>query len=159
MRCPVWDHPRVCGEHRAYTPTPIRTWGSSPRMRGALFTALPYSWGNRIIPAYAGSTSLSHPCIVVFEDHPRVCGEHGASGVPVTFTRGSSPRMRGARLRFEEAGRRHGIIPAYAGSTTDMDDKSSPRKDHPRVCGEHELEAHVMPPQMGSSPRMRGAPR
>ena len=29
------DHPRVCGEHLIIIARPVRTWGSSPRMRGA----------------------------------------------------------------------------------------------------------------------------
>ena len=32
----LWDHPRVCGEHRARSTQTPKTSGSSPRMRGAL---------------------------------------------------------------------------------------------------------------------------
>ena len=32
-----WDHPRVCGEHISPDACICTEWGSSPRMRGALF--------------------------------------------------------------------------------------------------------------------------
>ena len=71
----------------------------------------------RIIPAYAGSTSGRAQHKTIAWDHPRVCGEHPTLDEFIGLCRGSSPRMRGARLG---PGRRPvpgGIIPAYAGST------------------------------------------
>ena len=71
---------------------------------------------------------------------------------------GSSPRMRGARLR----GRHHrlpgGIIPAYAGSTPLRCIRKETDWDHPRVCGEHSTFWTWTAAGSGSSPRMRGAP-
>ena len=56
MQAPIWDHPRVCGEHYKHrgsiTPNP----GSSPRMRGTLMHFIPPSSWLGIIPAYAGNT-------------------------------------------------------------------------------------------------------
>ena len=51
---------------------------------------------------------------------------------------------------------RTGIIPAYAGNTLSFFAATNQRRDHPRVCGEHE--AFVQDGQLsaGSSPRMRG---
>ena len=133
-------HPRVCGEHVLHvlhvravgwiiptyagsTPSSCATTfivvGSSPRMRGARTAC-----GRR--PAWD-------------RDHPRVCGEHAAQLLD------ELPHLR--------------IIPAYAGSTLMVTETrlstlgSSPRmrgapppgrcrsrwrRDHPRVCGEHE---------------------
>ena len=37
----VKDHPRGCGEHVAIWYRSLLIWGSSPRMRGALFYSIP----------------------------------------------------------------------------------------------------------------------
>ena len=34
--CSRRDHPRVCGEHCGISPSAVNSWGSSPRVRGAL---------------------------------------------------------------------------------------------------------------------------
>ena len=52
-----------------------------------------------------------------------------------------------------------GIIPAYAGSTHQMNLALVTLRDHPRVCGEHPVMPLVTALPMGSSPRMRGALR
>ena len=50
-----WDHPRLCGEKVP-----------------AVQTELP---DNRITPAYAGKSGVSHGFQTVCWDHPRLCGE------------------------------------------------------------------------------------
>ena len=52
---------------------------------------------------------------------------------------------------------RIGIIPAYAGSTVPQVLRNGVDSDHPRVCGEHQLDDHAGDCRRGSSPRMRGA--
>ena len=52
---------------------------------------------------------------------------------------------------------RGGIIPAHAGSTRRIVSTSSRVWDHPRACGEHEINGRTMTAYEGSSPRMRGA--
>ena len=49
------------------------------------------------------------------------------------------------------------IIPAYAGSTTDLASLKVSLRDHPRVCGEHGFQKRRKRTVEGSSPRMRGA--
>ena len=92
-------------------------------------------------------------------NHPRVCGEHA--------------------LQLRDDVHRHGIIPAYAGSTLLWIPLLPAARDHPRVCGEHgardvriPARAGIIPAYAGStsssiskptrapgsSPRMRGAP-
>ena len=71
----------------------------------------------RIIPAYAGSTSNQQNEWMNPQDHPRVCGEHFILPRPLHFCGGSSPRMRGALLVPLLMLKLMGIIPAYAGST------------------------------------------
>ena len=66
--------------------------------------------------------------------------------------------MRGALGPSGISGYLKRIIPAYAGSTLRRDRQAFYRGDHPRVCGEHEKERTLKQYDMGSSPRMRGAP-
>ena len=73
--------------------------------------------GERIIPADAGSTRFSGKICVVRRDHPRGCGEHIQLLMIRINSRGSSPRMRGARILAILPAECIGIIPADAGST------------------------------------------
>ena len=70
---------------------------------------------------------------------------------------GSSPRERGAREVDPRAGRDNGLIPARAGSTTPKCWTASMTPAHPRASGELILEQEVTIPNLGSSPRERGA--
>ena len=133
------DHPRVRGEHPVNPQPSIST--------------------SRIIPAYAGSTIFrSRPLSTSAGSSPRTRGALGylqglAEGP------GDHPRVRGEHRRGQPArDRHHGIIPAYAGSTSVVSPSSSTAKgssprtrgaregyfinvdverDHPRVRGEH----------------------
>ena len=49
-----------------------------------------------------------------------------------------------------------GIIPAYAGNTSQKARALAGARDHPRVCGEHVDRVDVDRIGLGSSPRMRG---
>ena len=136
-RTPAKDHPRVCGEHPRQANEDGCFVGSSPRMRGALWSKISGFCNGRIIPAYAGSTITITRMPQSARDHPRVCGEHPVMHTAVRKNAGSSPRMRGARsghILCVEPGR---IIPAYAGSTVKVKSYRVESKDHPRVCGEH----------------------
>ena len=70
---------------------------------------------------------------------------------------GSSPQMRGAHRFRSDDKHLAGIIPADAGSTSCGHRSDSPRKDHPRRCGEHASSPVHVPTESGSSPQMRGA--
>ena len=90
------------------------------------------------------------------QDHPRVRGEHGASGAPSASSCGSSPRARGTRYRaFSRRGPGR-IIPACAGNTSRRMRHEGGGPDHPRVRGEHSTERSMRGPRDGSSPRARG---
>ena len=89
------DHPRSCGEYFGKIGEAVDRVGSSPLMRGILFSsasARPYS---RIIPAHAGNTKISHCKQPLVQDHPRSCGEYNSNEQPVELQPGSSPLMRG----------------------------------------------------------------
>ena len=91
-------------------------------------------------------------------DHPRVCGEHLRARSGMTQEEGSSPRMRGTLFHALNAVTNAGIIPAYAGNTSESGASFTRLRDHPRVCGEHSLPFSVCVVYRGSSPRMRGTP-
>ena len=89
-------------------------------------------------------------------DHPRVCGEHAENDQLFLADSGSSPRMRGTLRDAPWVAKGIGIIPAYAGNTLAMAILQALRRDHPRVCGEHEPVTPIFSHFPGSSPRMRG---
>ena len=114
---PVWDHPRMCGEH--ITP---KKWtnlvpGSSPHVRGAHDSCSVISALLGIIPACAGSTPPRMTWVSEVWDHPRMCGEHDGVQAILTTDKGSSPHVRGALTFGKARGQPIGIIPACAGST------------------------------------------
>ena len=131
--------------------------GSSPRMRGALTRVVLAIDVQRIIPAYAGSTVRFIYKHMSTWDHPRVCGEHSVPELRASLQRGSSPRMRGAPISVYGANAIGRIIPAYAGSTDQIEARIGGTEDHPRVCGEHAKPCDLSKAASGSSPRMRGA--
>ena len=153
---PNADHPRACGEHHLRQERAGCHRGSSPRMRGTRRMGFHHGLGLGIIPAHAGNTCDRLDNDIGHRDHPRACGEHpwitGVSDV----SRGSSPRMRGTRVKVTQHGRGVGIIPAHAGNTPAQAASAGPAEDHPRACGEHDYAAGSDGKGLGSSPRMRG---
>ena len=89
-------------------------------------------------------------------DHPRICGEHPSSIAFSVCGMGSSPHMRGTRLRVVPSVCALGIIPAYAGNTPQAAMIRMVLRDHPRICGEHIGDWIVKHKGPGSSPHMRG---
>ena len=135
----VRDHPRIRGEHDVAAPHRRARLGSSPHTRGALIRGAGRVVGDRIIPAYAGST-------IVEEETGRK---------PI----GSSPHTRGARRRLHRLRPRYRIIPAYAGSTVPVGYVVQDRGDHPRIRGEHPssttswtTSGRIIPAYAGSTP-------
>ena len=126
-------------------------------MRGALSVSAHLNFGDRIIPADAGSTIEYRPGFCFKRDHPRGCGEHMGYRLIRVSGLGSSPRMRGAPNGTCGVGLLAGIIPADAGSTWESLNSREKDEDHPRGCGEHLSRAEVVVACSGSSPRMRGA--
>ena len=153
----TWDHPRMCGEHLAEAIAAILKQGSSPHVRGARFILRLPADCLGIIPACAGSTDQTSVLLIVFRDHPRMCGEHDPDNNPESDPMGSSPHVRGAHYHVRQGGGRPGIIPACAGSTSNHSRLYMVSGDHPRMCGEHPVVvAHALH-LPGSSPHVRGA--
>ena len=129
------DHPRMCGEHGGVNNYNNPTLGSSPHVRGAHAMTGEKTQVYGIIPACAGSTRPNLDC-------PRLWG-------------GSSPHVRGARQPAAGRVQAGGIIPACAGSTSMNGLMTCPRRDHPRMCGEHHAVSSG-PHPAGDHPRMCG---
>ena len=155
----IWDHPRMCGEHRNIIACICVSLGSSPHVRGARRPRQPGIRPNGIIPACAGSTQVRLRRRPWTEDHPRMCGEHRSGFNALFFLTGSSPHVRGARKDSPLRRCHSGIIPACAGSTLTLAVSRSRARDHPRMCGEHLDAGSEQKPCPGSSPHVRGAHR
>ena len=111
------DHPRACGEHLTELTAGELETGSSPRMRGTRERELHAPQHVGIIPAHAGNTSTRFAAPRPRRDHPRACGEHAHHSSVSPAKEGSSPRMRGTRMRRIAERDCLGIIPAHAGNT------------------------------------------
>ena len=90
------DHPRGCGAHLAGLSNSSFKLGSSPRVRGSLFSPSSGWPLLGIIPAGAGLTDLAASAHVRAEDHPRGCGAHQWNLIIQRPVSGSSPRVRGS---------------------------------------------------------------
>ena len=111
---------------------------------------------NRIIPARAGQTAGRRSGCCQPTDHPRACGANVSAEVDDFLQCGSSPRVRGKRLRKAIRSAIRRIIPARAGQTSAGLDGADVPPDHPRACGaNHECRPLMVLP-VGSSPRVRG---
>ena len=134
-----------------------RERGSSPHTRGALPEGVPVADAPGIIPAYAGSTLGNWTETCIRPDHPRIRGEHGSLANSAGISCGSSPHTRGAPRHLHLRRQACRIIPAYAGSTSTCAQPRTPRKDHPRIRGEHDDSDQYVIDGLGSSPHTRGA--
>ncbi|RYN06962.1 hypothetical protein PG1528B_1336 [Bifidobacterium animalis subsp. lactis] len=134
------DHPRACGEHGSASPMPLPIGGSSPRLRGTPRSEIFEAHRAGIIPALAGNTVRELGQVVVGGDHPRACGEHDMMVVSELERLGSSPRLRGTRMQTQANMLECGIIPALAGNTKRSMTANSTCRDHPRACGEHQVQ-------------------
>ena len=149
----------MCGEHVSTSFFHPSLRGSSPRVRGTHRHRRPRHPRRGIIPACAGNTGLKVNAYICDRDHPRVCGEHMIQQHVDIVVAGSSPRVRGTP-RFGSFPRMQpGIIPACAGNTRKSRSTRPPCRDHPRVCGEHDIMVIGSLEDLGSSPRVRGTRR
>ena len=95
----------------------FKTWGSSPRGRGARDRDRTHRCRPGLIPARAGSTCGRRGSWWSTRAHPRAGGEHGSLTGGIFGFYGSSPRGRGALDRDDPRPAVEGLIPARAGST------------------------------------------
>ncbi len=111
---------------------------------------------SRFIPAHAGNRASDCRSAAATPVHPRACGEQINIRSPSATASGSSPRMRGTERRrlWDEGWRR--FIPAHAGNSPVALAEARTITVHPRACGEQVAPNQSLPPDAGSSPRMRG---
>ena len=88
-----------------------------------------------------------------------MCGEHLTAISTLRTFPGSSPHVRGAQTWRGVFWASTGIIPACAGSTKAGAWRIDCRRDHPRMCGEHNRLLPRGRTAKGSSPHVRGALR
>ena len=151
------DHPRIRGEHFLITSAKSPTVGSSPHTRGALPDNVGQVADGRIIPAYAGSTTVRSISLISRRDHPRIRGEHADYLKEGQNSGGSSPHTRGARVFAGPAAPGAGIIPAYAGSTPSLSGWPTGSPDHPRIRGEHSCTTTKSSHALGIIPAYAGS--
>ena len=113
----VTAHPRLRGEHSSRLQVYQDSVGSSPLTRGAPWPASWWCGAGGLIPAYAGSTTVSVFVLVAGWAHPRLRGEHSSCSFVHSRIDGSSPLTRGARILYMVNSLTLRLIPAYAGST------------------------------------------
>ena len=130
-------HPRVCGENLVLDRLKSDRQGSSPRVRGKRTDRALFNAPGRLIPACAGKTPVIAATSRRFWAHPRVCGENESREDARRLKRGSSPRVRGKRIRARSRCGYSGLIPACAGKTSSLAEGTNPAPAHPRVCGEN----------------------
>ena len=158
VNAPAGDHPRLRGEHLHRKSLQEGERGSSPLTRGTPRSEAAAASGGGIIPAYAGNTTSFIARSAERRDHPRLRGEHHCPGWMFTTSVGSSPLTRGTHHLPVMGVLGLGIIPAYAGNTSDSIPAGELSRDHPRLRGEHSLRRGTYPHHRGSSPLTRGTP-
>ena len=149
-------HPRVGGENVLPYSAMTAAAGSSPRGRGKpCLLASVLAW-RRLIPAWAGKTSISTDSSASRGAHPRVGGENSYVLAYCCASGGSSPRGRGKQVVLVHGQLADRLIPAWAGKTSASSRATRFRPAHPRVGGENRQTATTPRSPAGSSPRGRG---
>ena len=153
---PSRAHPRVCGENPRLLSPKHSDLGSSPRVRGKRQQGRNRRPAPRLIPACAGKTAGWNFHQFAGSAHPRVCGENTKAASALTWSDGSSPRVRGKLIAVRVFEGSSGLIPACAGKTTNRTIATKNNRAHPRVCGENFFRLFPRVRGFGSSPRVRG---
>ena len=109
-----------------------------------------------ITPAYAGKRLHQGRSHLLYQDHPRLCGEKTSCYNNQRIAIGSPPPMRGKVFAGFLPDAVYGITPAYAGKSGHSRWSTRPVQDHPRLCGEKRTKMKLMAIHIGSPPPMRG---
>ena len=125
-------------------------------MRGKVQSVCDDLAGMGITPAYAGKSRESSGCSSIHRDHPRICGEKCQSLFACASAEGSPPHMRGKENSMLETWGFSRITPAYAGKRMKQSAKSILDRDHPRICGEKQLDAGFCSRHAGITPAYAG---
>ena len=131
------DHPRRCGENFSVFHIKRKSFGSPPQVRGKRILNPNLMCASRITPAGAGKTRHLLNGGNNLWDHPRRCGENRNAFLPVVFSIGSPPQVRGKLNGVNGALDSGRITPAGAGKTAEYECRPDSKQDHPRRCGEN----------------------
>ena len=113
-------HPRVGGENARVRRLAVLQPGSSPRGRGKRKGLSCRRDQERLIPAWAGKTSIGRSMTSYATAHPRVGGENTVRVTLAIVVRGSSPRGRGKPTPMRWVPTPTRLIPAWAGKTVHL---------------------------------------
>ena len=152
-------HPRVGGENCVRGRRLCGRRGSSPRGRGKRKRPHGGQSDVRLIPAWAGKTTLMGRGESSCGAHPRVGGENPSAVCLIQSRYGSSPRGRGKPDLGGEIAHVSRLIPAWAGKTPRAARLQRLHRAHPRVGGENGGGWWDIQLGRGSSPRGRGKRR
>ena len=130
--------------------------GSSPRGRGKRQNRVTSPRLDGLIPAWAGKTAWQSWTWTGSSAHPRVGGENSAACMASADAGGSSPRGRGKLPPSICPHHESGLIPAWAGKTSNFLLGLHQDPAHPRVGGENVRARERAIAIRGSSPRGRG---
>ena len=136
LRLLRWDHPRTCGEKVSST-SPMKC----------------LKW---ITPAHAGKRSWRSLRTKLAQDHPRTCGEKCRRPDIQALVPGSPPHMRGKDGCAVALAHGDRITPAHAGKRAVPRPHLAKSQDHPRTCGEKQVDFSEVDFFPGSPPHMRG---
>ena len=133
--------------------------GSPPQVRGKHFCPQRNPLSPRITPAGAGKTKSFLRLYMLWQDHPRRCGENLPPKNEHERTPGSPPQVRGKHGKTFMIAVVFRITPAGAGKTALTDKLQSTGEDHPRRCGENSMSLSSRTTKVGSPPQVRGKHR
>ena len=103
-----------------------------------------------------GNTFPHVSIIIPRSVHPRAYGEHAAVIHGVCSCYGSSPCLRGTRLKSLAWYKPHRFIPVLTGNTGRIKCPHCGNPVHPRAYGEHKFQRSSLTAAAGSSPCLRG---
>ena len=130
--------------------------GSPPQVRGKRNASYHSARFGRITPAGAGKTLLFANFRAFQWDHPRRCGENFAPVAACMILIGSPPQVRGKHSSKNVSMLLMRITPAGAGKTFLDEPEKEEQWDHPRRCGENEMQVITARVSEGSPPQVRG---
>ena len=146
----------MCGDHGGNLMFELIHEGSPPHVRGPPVATLSDVVFGGITPACAGTTVGIHGSLSGFRDHPRMCGDHFMAKFLKSWMKGSPPHVRGPHGFYILYSNYIGITPACAGTTIIITFNRVFRRDHPRMCGDHQIEKEKEGIAKGSPPHVRG---
>ena len=150
------EHPRMRGDHSTSSTTTPSPSGTSPHARGPLDGERCPAVAQGNIPACAGTTTTAGSMWPITGEHPRMRGDHAPEADYVVVYMGTSPHARGPLHFLNDNAVSVGNIPACAGTTRWRALPSCGAGEHPRMRGDHGVDAGVRAVRRGTSPHARG---